>query len=293
MLNQQVKKIIQSALDEDKVSQDKTTAITVVANKRGQAVIFANQSGILCGVRLVKFIFKKINKKTEVKLLAKDGDRISKNQRVVLLSGNLQSILKAERVALNFLSLLSGIATSTNMFVKKAKQKKVIIKDTRKTTPCLRYLEKYAVSVGGGKNHRLNLADGIIVKENHLRAAGVITANEKVDHLQLEKLWRKLRSKTKMPIEVEVENFTEFKEVARYSPDVIMLDNFSQADLKKAASYRNKNFPEIELEASGGVTLKNLEAIASAGIDSISVGSITHSPDAMDFSLEITTTGLK
>ncbi|MCF7873535.1 MAG: carboxylating nicotinate-nucleotide diphosphorylase [Candidatus Omnitrophica bacterium] len=287
MISNKTKQIIQRALLEDKVKQDKTTRLVIPAKKKGQAVITAKEKGVLCGTDLVKFIFKKIDKKIKVEFFAKDADLINKEEKVATISGNLQTILKAERVALNFLSLLSGVATTAWLFVNKVKKAKVAIKDTRKTTPGLRKLEKYAVLVGGGKNHRYSLAEGIIVKDNHLKAAGIVNKENKVNHKSLKEAIKKLRKKTKFPIEIEVETFQEFLEVAKYSPDIIMLDNFSKKDLVKAVGYRNKHFPKIELEASGGISLRNIETVASTGVDSISVGSITHSPKALDFSLEL------
>ncbi|MFO8053144.1 MAG: carboxylating nicotinate-nucleotide diphosphorylase [Candidatus Omnitrophota bacterium] len=287
MVTNKTKQIIKRALLEDKVNQDKTTHLVIPAKEKGKAVIIAKEKGILCGVEVVKFIFKEIDKEIKVKFFAKDADRVSKNKKIAAISGNLQTILKAERVALNFLSLLSGVATTAGLFVDKVKKTKVAIKDTRKTTPGLRELEKYAVLTGGGRNHRYNLAEGIIVKDNHLKAVAIVSKKNKVNHRRLEATIESLRKKAKFPIEIEVETFQEFCEVAKYYPDIIMLDNFSKKNLVKAVNYRNKHFPKIELEASGGINLKNIETVASTGVDSISVGSITHSPKALDFSLEL------
>lgn len=287
MITNKTKQIIQIALSEDKVNRDKTTNLVMPAKERGKAAIIAKQKGILCGAEVVRFIFKKIDKEAKIKFFAKDADSVGKNQRVAIISGNLQTILKAERVALNFLSLLSGVATATRLLINKVKKTKVVIKDTRKTTPGLRELEKYAVSIGGGKNHRCNLAEGIIVKDNHLKAAAIVSKKNEVNHKRLESAMKNLRKKTKFPIEIEVENFKEFLEVARHHPDIIMLDNFSKNNLIKAVKHRNQYFPKIELEASGGINLENIGKVASTGVDSISIGSITHSPNALDFSLEI------
>ncbi|MCF7887285.1 MAG: carboxylating nicotinate-nucleotide diphosphorylase [Candidatus Omnitrophica bacterium] len=287
MITNKTKQIIKRALSEDKVSQDKTTHLVISAKEKGKAVIIAKEKGILCGIEIVRFIFKEIDKKIKVKFFTKDGDKVVKNKKIAAISGNLQTMLKAERVALNFLSLLSGVATTAALFVDKVKKTRVAIKDTRKTTPGLRELEKYAVLTGGGKNHRYNLAEGIIVKDNHLKAAAIVNKKNKVNQMRLEATMKSLRRKTKFPIEVEVETFQEFCEVAKYYPDIIMLDNFSKKNLVKAVSYRNKHFPKIELEASGGISLKNIETVASTGVDSISIGSITHSPKALDFSLEL------
>ncbi|MCF7871176.1 MAG: carboxylating nicotinate-nucleotide diphosphorylase [Candidatus Omnitrophica bacterium] len=287
MITSKIKQIIQIALSEDKVSRDKTTHLVIPAEEKGKAAIIAKEKGILCGTEIVRFIFKKIDKETKIKFFAKDADLVHKNEKVAIISGNLQTILKAERVALNFLSLLSGVATVTRLFIDKIKKTKVVIKDTRKTTPGLRELEKYAVLVGGGKNHRCNLAEGIIIKDNHLKAVAIVSKKNKVNHKRLKAAMENLRKKTKFPIEIEVETFQEFIEVARHHPDIIMLDNFSKKNLIKAVGHRNKYFPKIELEASGGISLKNIERVSSTGVDSISIGSITHSPNALDFSLEL------
>ncbi|MCF7869978.1 MAG: carboxylating nicotinate-nucleotide diphosphorylase [Candidatus Omnitrophica bacterium] len=287
MITNKTRQIIKRALSEDKVNQDKTTHLVIPAKEKGKAVIIAEEKGILCGIEIVRFIFKEIDKKIKVKFFAKDGNKVVKNKKIAAISGNLQTMLKAERVALNFLSLLSGVATTAALFVDKVKKTRVAIKDTRKTTPGLRDLEKYAVLTGGGKNHRYNLAEGIIVKDNHLKAAAIVNKKNKVNQMRLEAAIKSLRKKTKFPIEVEVETFQEFCEVAKHYPDIIMLDNFSKKNLVKAVSYRNKHFPKIELEASGGISLKNIETVASTGVDSVSVGSITHSPKALDFSLEL------
>lgn len=286
MLSDKTKKIIQQALAEDKVRQDKTTLLFLPADQPGKAAVFTNEPGILCGINLVKFIFSSLDQKIKVKILAKDGSKIKKGQRIAVISGKVSAILKGERVCLNFISLLSGISTSTYNFVVKAGGK-IAIKDTRKTTPGLRDLEKYAVLTGGGKNHRHNLSDGIIIKDNHLKAAGIIDSKNNVNHKKFSNLWRKLRKKVNMPLEVEVESFNEFKEIIKYRPDAIMLDNFTPKNLKRAAIYRNNNFPGVELEASGQITSKNISAVAATGIDSVSIGSITHSPQALDYSLEL------
>lgn len=287
MLNKKTEQIIQRAFSEDKLRQDKTTRLTVSKQKKGRAIIIAKEKGIFCGRELAAYIFKKIDSQINIKFFKKDGDRVAAGEKTVAISGNLQAILKGERASLNFLSLLSGVATTTNLFIEQVKKTKVIVKDTRKTTPGLRELEKYAVSVGGGINHRHNLAAGIIVKDNHLKAAGIIDKNKKINHLLLKQSLTKLKKKTNFPIEIEVETFNEFTEIAKHRPDIIMLDNFSKKNLRKAVDYRNKNFPKIKLEASGGIQLKNIKTIALTGVDFISIGSLTHSPKALDFSLEL------
>jgi nicotinate-nucleotide pyrophosphorylase (carboxylating) len=195
-------------------------------------------------------------------------------------------VLSAERVALNFLSLLSGIATATKTFVKRIKGTKAKILDTRKTTPNLRDLEKYAVRVGGGFNHRLSLVDAILLKGNHLRA-GKFIRKGKLDEERMAKCIAYVKTLPAVKIEIEVETLEEFKKVIKYKPRVVMLDNFKPAQMKEAVRWRNRYFPRVKLEASGGINLKNVRKIAQTGVDFISVGNLTHSPKAIDFSLEI------
>lgn len=287
MISKKTEQILQRAFSEDKVLRDITTRLTIPKDKRGKAIIVAKEKGIFCGKEVVTYIFKKIDEQIKVKTYLKDGAKVDLGKKIIAVSGNLRSILKAERISLNFLSLLSGVATVTNLFIQKVKGTNVVIKDTRKTTPGLRELEKYAVLCGGGTNHRYNLAEGIIVKDNHLKAAKIINKQNKVDHQSLGKCLQKIRKKTNFPLEIEVETFDEFSEISQHQPEIIMLDNFPRKDLIRAVNYRNKNCPQIKLEASGGIRLKNVRSIAETGVDFISIGSITHSPKALDFSLEI------
>ncbi|MCP4652626.1 MAG: carboxylating nicotinate-nucleotide diphosphorylase [Candidatus Omnitrophica bacterium] len=285
-LNNKLKTLIRAALLEDVGKGDLTTKFTVSERAVGEAVIIAKEKGILCGCDLIKAIFKYQDSKIAIKTYCKDGAVLRRGQRVMALNGRLRSILTGERVALNFLSLLSGVATETKKLKSATKGLKVKILDTRKTTPNLRMLEKYAVSVGGGANHRVSLSDGIIIKDNHLRAGGVI-AEGKLDAEKLKKIISCLRKETNLKIEVEVENFEEFKGVLKCCPSIIMLDNFSISNLRKAVTFRNLHYPKIKLEASGGVNLKTIRKIALTGVNAISVGSITHSSRALDFSLEV------
>jgi nicotinate-nucleotide pyrophosphorylase (carboxylating) len=221
-----------------------------------------------------------------VKFNKHEGSKFKKNNTLAIINGKLQSILIAERVALNFLSCLSGVSTATNNLVEKVKGTKTKVLDTRKTTPNLRLLEKYAVKTGGGKNHRFSLADAVLIKDNHLRASGCLK-NGRLDEKKFSNLIKKIRKTSKLLIEVESENLSEFKSIIKTRPDIAMLDNFSPKTLKKAVQYRNKFYPRVKLEASGGITTKNINKIAKTGVDFISTGSITHSSSAIDFSLEI------
>ncbi|MFA7677270.1 MAG: carboxylating nicotinate-nucleotide diphosphorylase [Candidatus Omnitrophota bacterium] len=285
-MSNEIKKIITRALREDIGRKDITSTIALSLSSKGKAVILARQSGILCGLEIAKEAFKQVDASLVFEPFKKDGSSFSKNERIAHVSGNLRSILAAERVALNFLALLSGVSTSTKKMIVKAKNTRVKIMDTRKTTPCLRALEKYAVATGGGHNHRSSLFNGIIIKDNHLRVSGCIV-NNKLCEEEVAGLIKRFRDTSPLPVEIEVENLREFKGIIKYKPDIILLDNFSLASLRTAVVIRNKNFPKVLLEASGGVNFENVSAVACTGVDFISVGMLTHSPPAVDFSLEI------
>jgi nicotinate-nucleotide pyrophosphorylase (carboxylating) len=286
VMSNEIKKIITRALREDIGRKDITSTIALSLSSKGKAVILARQSGILCGLEIAKEAFKQVDASLVFEPFKKDGSSFSKNERIAHVSGNLRSILAAERVALNFLALLSGVSTSTKKMIVKAKNTRVKIMDTRKTTPCLRALEKYAVATGGGHNHRSSLFNGIIIKDNHLRVSGCIV-NNKLCEEEVAGLIKRFRDASPLPVEIEVENLREFKGIIKYKPDIILLDNFSLASLRTAVVIRNKNFPKVLLEASGGVNFENVSAVACTGVDFISVGMLTHSPPAVDFSLEI------
>ncbi len=281
-----IRDIVRKAVAEDGSLHDITTAITIPSGTRRKAFIIAKEDGVLCGIDIAKEVFKYIDKKLLFKPFKKDGDTFVKKDIIALIKGKAAGILAAERVALNFLSFLSGIATHTRKFVLKAKGYNVKVMDTRKTTPTLRILEKYAVRIGGGFNHRFNLSTGIIVKDNHLKALKIVD-NKKINVQKLKTVLSSLKKKAAFPVEIEVENLKEFKEVVKYNPDIIMLDNFSFSSLCKAVSYRNRYFPRVKLEASGGINLKNIRRIASSKVDFISVGALTHSASCIDFSLDI------
>lgn len=284
--------IVKAALVEDRAREDITTSLVIDANVKSQAVIVAKEKGILCGIEIAQEVFKQLDKKAFFKSFKKDGASFKKGEKIAVIKARAKTILSGERVALNFLSLLSGIATSTRRFVDKTKGTKAKIMDTRKTIPNLRDLEKYAVRVGGGYNHRNSLSDGLIVKDNHLRVGQYVYKGRLIGN-RIGELIVYLKKKAKLKVEIEVENLKEFQEVIKYSPNIIMLDNFSLPALKKAVLLRNKYFPKVRggshrplLEASGGITLNNVHKIALSGVDFISVGMITHSPSGIDFSLE-------
>ncbi len=282
----QLRKIIAEALIEDVGSGDVTTFFCVSPRRKTHAVILAKQRCVLCGMKVAREVFMTVDPSLRFRELKKDGQTVNNGERIAEVRGKAASILKGERLAINFMALLSGIATYTNQFVERTKGTKVRILDTRKTTPTLRALEKYAVRVGGGINHRKGLWDAILIKDNHLRVGDIIR-DSLFNGEALAKIVKMIRDNTKLELEIEVENLEEFKKVISYRPDIILLDNFQAAAMKKAVLYRNRNFPRVKLEASGGVTLKTVRKIAQTGVDFISVGSITHSPESIDFSLEI------
>jgi len=283
---QKLKKIIQEALNEDVGNGDVTTFFCVSPSRKTKAVILAKENCVLCGVKIAREVFKTVDRSLRLKEFKKDGDKVLKGEKIAEIRGKAASILKGERLAINFMALLSGIASYTNKFVEKAKGTKAVILDTRKTTPTMRFLEKFAVRMGGGVNHRKGLWDAILIKDNHLRVGDIIKAG-RFNEDALAKIIKMIRDNTRLEIEVEVETIAEFKKVIAFKPDIILLDNFNVTSMKKAVLFRNSNFPKVKLEASGGVSLQTVRKIALTGVDFISVGSITHSPGSIDFSLEI------
>lgn len=276
--------VVRAALSEDVGPGDVTTLLTVPSRKRGSARIVARERLVVSGQFVARAAFKQLNSRVVYKEFVSDGEVAKKGEVVATISGNLRAILTAERVALNFLQRLSGIATLTNAFVKKAKGAELL--DTRKTTPCLRLLERYSVAAGGGVNHRFGLYDAILIKENHIAAAGGVTK-------ALEKVRLGLRSGSRFPedfphpvggfiIEVETSSLKEVREAAALGVDIILLDNMSNAMLKKAVRIVGGR---ALTEASGCVTIDSIGEVAGTGVDRISTGQVTHSARAVDLSL--------
>lgn len=286
VLDKKTLRVVHSALQEDIGREDITTLFTIPVHFRTKAVVLAKQDGVMCGMDIARAAFKDRNKNIRFQALKKDGDSFVRGEHLAYVSGYARPILAAERVVLNFMCLLSGIATETRAFVDRVKDTGAVILDTRKTTPNMRDLEKYAVRCGGGTNHRRALEDAILVKDNHLRAGKFIQGTQVLKE-RLDTCLSYLRKLPHAKIEIEVENLTEFENVIRHKPDVIMLDNFAVSPMRKAVAYRNRLYPKVRLEASGGVTLKTVRAIAETGVDFISIGYITHSSKAIDLSLEI------
>ncbi|MCB9757424.1 MAG: carboxylating nicotinate-nucleotide diphosphorylase [Candidatus Omnitrophica bacterium] len=277
-IKKQVDRIIQTAMDEDFVHDDVTTKCLVNKNQISEGYILSRENAVICGSEIVKAVFKKFDPKVKIFIYQKDGAKIKTNEPVIFLKGSTRSILSCERIALNFLGHLSGIATLTNQFVQKIANSKVKILDTRKTTPGLRDLEKYAVRCGEGENHRRDLKAMVLIKDNHLLA--------KQHHLTFSDVIFQLRRKTKKRIELEVDTLHQFKEALQAKPDIILLDNMTIAQLKHAVNLRNQSGRKILLEASGGVNLKTIVNISKTGIDRISIGQLTHSANSVNFSME-------
>ncbi|HOV14233.1 MAG TPA: carboxylating nicotinate-nucleotide diphosphorylase [Spirochaetota bacterium] len=268
------KKLIKEALKEDMKGGIDVTTDPIFTKK--QKVVFkllAKADGILCGRDIFTEVFKTIDKKTKVEFYFDDGQPITKGSVVARVYGDVKTILKGERTALNFISHLSGVSTKTSLFVKEAANRLKIL-DTRKTIPGLRMLQKYAVFCGGGKNHRIGLYDMALIKDNHIDAAGSITNAVK-----------KIRNKYKYKynIEVETRNLTEVEEAIKCNVDRIMLDNMDIDTMKKAVSLINKR---CEVEASGNMTLERINEVAETGVDFISFGELTHTVTVFDFSLK-------
>jgi nicotinate-nucleotide pyrophosphorylase (carboxylating) len=289
----QVDEIVDRALAEDLGWGDVTTEALIPSGQRGSASIVAKEKGVLAGIDIAKTVFHRVDPELKVDIPLEDGSRVEPRDVVARVEGRIASILKAERVALNFLQRLSGIASETNRYVEAVNGLPVRIMDTRKTTPGLRLLEKHAVRVGGGENHRMNLGDGILVKDNHLAAlhsCGLSTkeivakARQSV-RLSLRGAKRRSNLQARQTqVEVEVKTVQEAVEAVEAGADIIMLDNMGLKDMRKAVEAIQGRAP---IEASGGITLDRVRAVAETGVDFISVGALTHSAKALDISLEV------
>lgn len=273
--NIQVDKIIEQALIEDIGTGDITTESIIPYDLKAKGIIKAKEEGIIAGLGIAELVFKKLNPKITFQAKIKDGIKVSPGEILAEITGPAQTILKGERIALNFLQRMSGITTITYQFCQEVKDFPVHITDTRKTTPGLRILEKYAVRIGGGYNHRFGLYDAVLIKDNHLAIAGGVKAaissvRKRISHT--------------MKIEVEVENLSQLQEALEMQADIIMLDNMDLDTIRKAVKMaKNKAL----IEASGGITLEKVKEIAQTGVDLISVGALTHSAKSLDINMEI------
>ncbi len=256
------------ALKEDIGAGDRTTDLLVTASRKGLAVIWSREKGFFCGEALVREVYRQLDPSLKVRVFLREGMPFRQNRRLMTLEGRVRTILKGERVALNLLARLCGVATLTHQFVERVKGFPVLILDTRKTTPVWREVEKYAVRMGGGKNHRMGLYDAIFVKENH-RVFGNL----------------KSLARARGRFEIEVRNLKELREALLMEPGVILCDNFTPDFLRKAVKLSRRKHPQIILEASGGITLENAAHYAAMGVDWISVGALTHSAPSINLSL--------
>jgi nicotinate-nucleotide pyrophosphorylase (carboxylating) len=284
--------ILENALLEDRATRDATSYACIDPNQRASATILAKQDCILSGIGVIARILDvyaaldgAVTSHYEVTTHPEifDGVRLRKGQSVAVIQHNARVILSCERVILNFLQRMSGIATLTRRFVEAVSGTKARILDTRKTAPGLRVIDKYAVRCGGGQNHRLDLSDGVLIKNNHIALAGGIVP-------ALERAVRNRRGS--QPIEVEVRNLAELEDALRHGAEAILLDNMSPEDVRHAVELcaqpdTQKNGRSIPLECSGGIRLENVRAYAETGVDFISVGLVTHSPQAVDMSLRV------
>jgi nicotinate-nucleotide pyrophosphorylase (carboxylating) len=268
-----VERLAYAALAEDVGEGDVTTDATIDADTSGEAELVLKEPGVVCGLDVAAAVFHALDAELRFERLVEDGTLVGSATAVARVSGPLRAILTGERTALNFLGRLSGIATLTRRYVDAVAGTGVAILDTRKTTPGLRVLEKHAVAVGGGRNHRLGLDDGVLVKDNHLRAAGSI--GDAVE---------RLRAATHLPVQVECDTLEQVSEALAAGADAILLDNMRVDELREAVTFARGR---ARLEASGGVTLENVRAVAETGVDEISVGALTHSARSLDVSLEL------
>jgi len=282
---EQIDSLIDLALAEDLGPGDITTEVLIPPHLQGKASILIKEDGLVAGGEIAKKVFLRVDPSLKVEVLVEDGAKVQPGDIVATISGRVASILKTERTALNFLQRLSGIASQTAKYVAKARGLTVDITDTRKTTPGLRLLEKYAVRMGGGKNHRLHLGESILIKDNHLAALRALG-------MSLKDIVAKAKQNAPQGITVEVEVNTaqEARDAVEAGADMIMLDNMSPEEMRHVVS----SLPsQIKTEASGGITLANVRAAAEAGVNMISIGALTHSPKALDISLELEPQTLK
>ncbi|MCL2679098.1 MAG: carboxylating nicotinate-nucleotide diphosphorylase [Dehalococcoidia bacterium] len=277
--NREVQDIIALALAEDTAQNDISSKLTIPESLEAEATLTAKAEGILAGVDIFSTIFERMDKTLQVDILKRDGSWLSCGDKAATIHGNARSILAAERTAMNFICHLSGIATATALYVEAVKGTGVDIADTRKTMAGQRMLEKYAIICGGGKNHRFNLSSGILIKDNHiavLRRSGLTLGQIVAKAVANNKLYLK--------IEVEVNTIEQAIEAAEAGADILLLDNMSVMDMKTVTG---KLRGKVRLEASGGITIDNVRAVAETGVDIISIGALTHSARALDMSLEI------
>ena len=270
----QADKLIRMALEEDVSSEDVTTCAVIESDRQARADLLCKQNGIIAGLSVFERVFQILDPEAKVEFRCEDGDAVSKGQLLAVVSGNAHAILTGERTALNYLQRMSGIATYTNQVVSLLEGSSIRLLDTRKTTPNMRIFEKYAVRVGGGYNHRYNLSDGVLLKDNHINAAGGVAEAVKAAQ-EYAPFVRK--------IEVETETLEMVREAVEAGADIIMLDNMTPEDMKKAVEI---TAGKAKTECSGNVTRENIENLKKIGVDYISCGALTHSAPILDVSLK-------
>jgi nicotinate-nucleotide pyrophosphorylase (carboxylating) len=279
LTDKQLDAIIDAALNEDTGHGDVTSEALLPPDLTGRASLLVKEKGVLAGIEVAQRVFQRVDPTIKFEVLIKDGTAIKPGDIAATVAGRVTSILKAERTALNFLQRLSGIASLTAQYAAEVKGTNAKIYDTRKTTPGLRLLEKYAVRTGGGQNHRLHLGDAVLIKDNHIAALRAMG-------MGLKDIVRKARQNapTGITIEIEVATTGEAVEAMKASADIIMLDNMGAKQMRQVV---NKVAGKAKLEASGGITLANVRRVAMTGVDIISIGALTHSYKALDISLEM------
>ena len=277
----QIKSLIDISLDEDSYLDDITSKNLIDRDHISNAYIISKSDGILCGVDVLELIFKKVDSHIEIGKNFFDGDKINNSDVVVTLNGSLLSILSAERTVLNFIQRMTGISTITSKYVNLISDSNSKIYDTRKTLPGHRILDKYAVSIGGGMNHRINLSDGILIKDTHVDYL-------KIKGYSIEKIIKKIKSSINsgIRIEIEVESLEDAVSAAKSNVDIIMLDNMNLDLLKKTIKSIKDISNDILIEVSGGININNIRSISKTGVDIISIGALTHSVISHDFSLK-------
>jgi nicotinate-nucleotide pyrophosphorylase (carboxylating) len=274
------RRLVELALAEDLGPAGDRTSISVIpAAACGKAAFVARSGGVIAGLPAVELVAAAVSAELSVEATIADGTRVGPKSVIATLAGPLRAVLVAERTALNFLQRLSGIATLTRRYVDAVADTRAQILDTRKTTPGWRLLEKYAVRAGGGHNHRVGLYDGILIKDNHLAGLGG-------EVRKAVRLARSLPANAGLPVEVEVDSLDQLAHALAEKPEIVLLDNMWPDQLRRAVAMRNQTSPTTRLEASGGVTLETVRAIAETGVDRISVGAMTHSAPALDIALD-------
>ena len=273
-MKMQADQLIRMALQEDITSEDVSTNAVMPTATRGNVDLIAKEDGVVAGLEIYARVFKILDEKTEIEFHCKDGDEVKKGELMATVTGDIRVLLSGERVALNYLQRMSGIATYTRQVVKLLEGSNVTLLDTRKTTPNCRVFEKYAVRVGGGHNHRYNLSDGVLLKDNHIGAAGSVAKAVKM---------AKAYAPFVRKIEIEVETLDQVKEAVEAGADIIMLDNMTPEVMKQAVELIDGR---AQTECSGNITKENIQKIREIGVDFVSSGALTHSAPILDISMK-------